>query len=54
MIELSIKDHNLLHRNMIYDNEKFLYRKRSDGELLMTKESHILLLQKLHNETAKN
>ena len=45
-IELSVADHALLHRNMIYDQERMMYR-NLDGVLLDTKESHIELLNKL-------
>lgn len=42
-IELSISDHNTIHRNMIYDQERMMYR-NLDGVLLDTKESHLELL----------
>lgn len=40
IIQLSIADHALAHRNMIYDQERMMYRKR-DGELIDTKEAAI-------------
>jgi hypothetical protein len=43
VIELSVKDHNLLHRNMIYDQDLMMYRDLK-GNLLNTKESHLKLL----------
>ena len=43
VIELSILDHALLHRNMIYDQERMMYR-NINGILLDTKQSHIDLL----------
>lgn len=43
VIELSPSDHYLLHRFMIYDQERRMYRKLT-GELLDTKQSHIDLL----------
>ena len=46
VIELSISDHSLLHRYIIYDKVLHLYRDLS-GNLLLTKESHIELLQKI-------
>jgi len=46
VIELSIRDHNLLHRNMIYDQDLMMYRD-SKGSLLKTKESHVKLLKTL-------
>ena len=46
VIKLSIKDHALLHRNMIYDQERMMYR-NIKGILLDTKESHLELLEKI-------
>lgn len=46
VIKLSIKDHALLHRNMIYDQERMMYR-NINGILLDTKESHLELLEKI-------
>ena len=40
VIELSVKEHNKLHRFVIYDQERMMYRKL-DGELLDTKEKHL-------------
>lgn len=39
VIELSVSNHNLAHRFMIYDQERMMYRTLS-GELLDTKERH--------------
>ena len=50
VIELSVSDHALLHRNMIYDQERMMYR-NTDGILLDAKQSHIdLLLEIKKNE----
>ena len=49
VIELSVSDHALLHRNMIYDQERMMYR-NTDGILLDAKESHIELLNKLRQQ----
>lgn len=46
VIVLTIAEHALLHRNMIYDQQYFLYRD-SEGDLLTSKQSHINLLDKL-------
>ena len=46
VIELTIFEHNLLHRNIIYDQERMMYRNLK-GELLDTKESHVELLKSL-------
>lgn len=40
VIELSVKEHNKLHRFIVYDQERMMYRKL-DGELLDTKEKHL-------------
>lgn len=44
VIELSPKEHALLHRHIIYDQERMMYR-NLNGFLLDTKESHIELLK---------
>ena len=49
VIELSVSDHALLHRNMIYDQERMMYR-NINGILLDTKGSHIELLNKLKQQ----
>ena len=49
VIELSVSDHALLHRNMVYDQERMMYR-NTDGILLDTKESHIELINKLKQQ----
>ena len=46
LIELSESDHYAIHRYMVYDQERMLYR-RVDGVLLDTKESHIELIKSL-------
>jgi hypothetical protein len=40
VIELSIKDHGFLHRYIVYDQERMMYR-GLDGVLLDTKEKHL-------------
>ena len=45
VIELSIEDHNYLHRQINYDQELMMYRD-SKGNLLDTKESHLEILYK--------
>jgi len=49
VIELTVSDHNLLHRYLKYDKEKMIYR-NFNGDLLETKESHIELLQLIKKE----
>jgi hypothetical protein len=43
VIELSRKNHMLLHRHMVYDNKLFMYRNKL-GKLLDSKQAHIDLL----------
>ena len=40
VIQLSIKEHHFLHRYIIYDQERMMYR-GLDGVLLDTKEKHL-------------
>ena len=40
VIELSVKDHHFIHRYIIYDQERMMYR-RLDGILLDTKNKHL-------------
>lgn len=46
IIELNIADHNLLHRHMIYDQERRMYRNLK-GVLLDSKQSHLDLLEEV-------
>ena len=46
IIELNVKDHNLLHRYMVYNPELMKYN-TIDGEILDTKEKHISYLNKI-------
>lgn len=41
VIILSPKDHAKAHRYMVYDQERFMYRKHDTNELLDTKEKHL-------------
>ena len=41
VIELSVKEHYLLHRFIVYDQERKMYRRADSGVLLDTKERHI-------------
>ena len=40
VIELSIKDHSKAHRFIIYDQERMMYRRCDNQELLDTREKH--------------
>ena len=48
VIELSVKDHNKIHRYMTYDQERKMYRDLS-GVLLDTKEAHLSYFEKIKN-----
>ena len=37
---LSIADHNYLHRHIVYDQERMMYRRSDNNVLLDTKEAH--------------
>lgn len=41
VVELTVKEHNLLHRHIIYDQERMMYRRADNNELLDTKEAHM-------------
>lgn len=47
VIELTVRDHNKLHRYMIYDQERKMYRSVFDNILLDSMESHLNLLEKI-------
>lgn len=49
VIELTVIDHSLLHRNMKYIKEAKMYVDKK-GKLLDTKQSHIDLLKSLHEK----
>jgi hypothetical protein len=40
IIPLTIEQHNLAHRHMVYDQERMMYRRIDTMELLDTKEQH--------------
>lgn len=40
VLKLSIKEHNKAHRFLIYDQERFMYRRYDTNELLDTKQKH--------------
>lgn len=47
VIQLTIKEHNLIHRHILYNQEKMLYYTKIDGELLDTKEKHLEFIKKI-------
>jgi len=50
VIELSIKEHMKLHRYIIYDQERMMYRRNDNGILLDSKESHIDFYESLRDK----
>jgi hypothetical protein len=50
VIELSVLEHSKLHRYIIYDQERFMYRRVDTMELLDTKEKHIAFYETLKNK----
>lgn len=49
VIELNVLEHNKLHRYIIYDQERLMYRRCDNNELLDTKENHIQFYNSLIN-----
>ena len=47
VMELSPIDHVLIHKNVFYDKDLLLYRKKSDNQVLYTMQSHADLLAHL-------
>ena len=50
IIQLSVQEHNFLHRNLIYVPELMVYKTKKD-ELLDTKEKHLNFYHNLKNKT---
>ena len=50
VLELTKKEHYTLHRYIIYDQERMMYRRYDNGLLLDTKQSHIDMIKELENE----
>jgi hypothetical protein len=53
VIQLSISEHNTLHRNIKYNQETMKYENK-DGELLDTKEKHLKYLELILNKKYGN
>lgn len=51
VIELSIKNHNKLHRYLVYDQERKMYRRIDNMMLLDTKKSHIAYFESIKHNT---
>lgn len=47
VIFLSMTDHHLIHRHIIYDQERMMYRKSSDGLLLDDKKSYLPVFEEI-------
>lgn len=47
VIELSVADHNTAHRFLVYDQERKMYRRSDNNELLDTREAHSEYLKQL-------
>lgn len=41
IIEIRVDEHYTLHRHIVYDQERMMYRRCDNGELLDTRDSHI-------------
>ena len=50
IIELPVLEHTKLHRYMIYDQERKMYRRCDTMELLDTKEKHLQYFEELKNK----
>lgn len=49
VIELAKKDHKKAHRFIIYDQERFMYRRYDTNELLDSKERHLAFITEMIN-----
>lgn len=49
VIELTILQHNKAHRYMVYDQERMMYRRADNNELLDTKLKHMQFIDSLKN-----
>lgn len=45
VIEIEVKSHHFLHRYLIYDSERMMYRRYDTNELLDSKEKHIEFIE---------
>jgi len=50
VIELTMPEHNKLHRYIVYDQERFMYRRIDTMELLDTREAHIAYYESLKDK----
>lgn len=50
VIELPVLDHTKLHRYIIYDPERFMYRRTDTFALLDTKEAHLAYFESLEDK----
>ena len=54
VIELSVLEHAMAHRYMIYDQERMMYRRSDNNELLDTKEAHLQFIKELKSKRIIN
>jgi hypothetical protein len=54
VIDLEVKTHYLVHRYIIYDQERMMYRRVDNNILLDTREAHESYIQQLLELNAKN
>ena len=47
VIEIESKNHHLIHRFIIYDQERMMYRRIDTNELLLTKQEHVKYINKI-------
>jgi len=47
VIELTVKEHNKLHRYTIYDQERMMYRKVNNGELIDSREKCLSFISEI-------
>jgi hypothetical protein len=50
VIELSPKNHYKLHRFIIYDQERMMYRRADNGELLDSRERHLSFFEEIKDK----
>ena len=50
VIELQPKEHALIHRYIVYDQERMMYRRYDTNELLDTKELHLIFISEIMHD----
>ena len=49
IIHLTVQEHNIIHRFLVYDKKNFMYRRNDNMELLDNKQSHIEYMNRVLN-----